>query len=72
MIVELIEVRRIRALDPMRDFLEKIPLLEQLSQLYVSLFSRCTSNDPENKKLSTIALEFLAITRRPISILELA
>ncbi|KAG9240034.1 hypothetical protein BJ878DRAFT_562488 [Calycina marina] len=72
MIVELIEVRRIRALDPMRDFLEKVPLPEQLSQLYVSLFSRCTSNDPENKKISTTALEFLAITRRPISILELA
>ncbi|KAG9231371.1 hypothetical protein BJ875DRAFT_506721 [Amylocarpus encephaloides] len=72
MIVELIEVRRIRALGPMRDFLEEIPLPEQLSELYVNLFSRCTSNDPENQKLVTTALEVLAITRRPLSILELA
>ncbi len=72
MVVELIEVRRIRALDPMEDFLEKIPLPEQLSELYVNLISRCTSNDPENQKLATTALEVLAITRRPLSILELA
>lgn len=72
MIVELIEVRRIRALGPMQDFLEKIPLPEQLSELYVNLISRCTSNDPENQKLVTRALEVLAITRRPLSILELA
>lgn len=72
MVVKLIEVRRIRAYDPMQDFLEKIPLPEQLSELYVNLFSRCTSNDLENQKLATTALEILAISRRPLSILELA
>ncbi len=35
MIVELIEVRRIRALVPMQDFLENMPLPEQLSKLFV-------------------------------------
>ncbi|PVH67620.1 hypothetical protein DL98DRAFT_443182 [Cadophora sp. DSE1049] len=72
MIVELIEVRRIRALDPMRTFLDRMPLPAKLSELYVSLFSRCSANDPENRKLVTTALEVLAITRRPLSILELA
>jgi ankyrin repeat protein len=72
MVVELIEVRRIRALGPMQDFLDKMPLPEQLSELFVNLISRCTSNDPENRKLVTTALEVLATTRRPLSILELA
>ena len=72
MIVELIEVRRIKAFGPMRDFLETILLPEQLSELYINLFSRYTSNDPENQKLATIALRVLAITRRPLSVLELA
>lgn len=72
MVVELIEVRRIRALDPMQDFLETLSLPGQLSELYVSLFSRYTSNDPENQKLATTALEVLAAARRPLSILELA
>jgi hypothetical protein len=44
----------------------------QLTELYVNLVSRCTSNDPENQKLATTALEALAITRRPLNILELA
>lgn len=72
MIIELIEVRRIRALDPMRDFLENLPLPGQLSELYVKLFSRYTSNDPENQKIASTALEVLAVARRPLSILELA
>ncbi|KAI1498957.1 hypothetical protein F5X99DRAFT_391625 [Biscogniauxia marginata] len=71
MIVELIEVRRIRAPGPMRTFLESIPHPEQLSELYFSLYSRCTSNDPENQKLATTALQILAIARRSLSILEL-
>jgi hypothetical protein len=72
MTVELIEVRRIRALGPMKDFLENTPLPKQLSELYVNLISRCTSNDPDSERLVTTALEVLAITRRPLSILELA
>ncbi|KAI9652058.1 MAG: hypothetical protein M1831_007250 [Alyxoria varia] len=72
MLIELIEVRGIRALDPMRQFLERMPLPNQLSELYSSLLSRCTSNDPENRELAIIALKLLAVTRRPLSILELA
>ncbi|CZS94644.1 hypothetical protein WAI453_013344 [Rhynchosporium graminicola] len=72
MIVELIEVRRIRALEPMRTFLDRMSLPAQLSELYISLLSRCTADDPENRKLVTVALEVLAITRRPLSVTELA
>jgi len=72
MIVELIEVRRIRALDPMRTFLDRMSLPAQLSELYISLFSRCTTNNPENRKLVAVTLEVLAIIRRPLSIIELA
>lgn len=72
MVVDLIEVRGIWALDPMRLFLEEIPLPGQLSELYVTLLARLTSNDPENQELARTALKILAVTRRPLSILELA
>ncbi|RYO93538.1 hypothetical protein DL763_004334 [Monosporascus cannonballus] len=72
MIAELIEVRRIRALGPMQLFLEDIPLPGQLSKLYGTLIARCTSGDTENLELATAALKLLAISRRPLSILELA
>ena len=52
--------------------MEKTLLPRQLLELYVNLISRCISNDPDSEKLVTIALEVLAITRRPLSILELA
>ncbi|KND92704.1 Vegetative incompatibility protein HET-E-1, partial [Tolypocladium ophioglossoides CBS 100239] len=72
MTVDLIEKRGIRALAPMRAFLKEIPQPRQLSELYVNLLSRYTSDDPENQRLATTALEILATTRRPLSILELA
>ncbi|KAJ4308383.1 hypothetical protein N0V84_012133 [Fusarium piperis] len=72
MVIELIQVRGIRALGPMRIFLRELPLPGQLSELYTTLFSRSTSNDPENKELASTALKILAIARRPLSILELA
>lgn len=72
MIIELIEVCEIKALGPMRLFLEEMPLPWQLSKLYDTLLSRCTSNDSKNQKLARTVLKLLAITRRPLSILELA
>jgi hypothetical protein len=72
MIVELIEVRRISAIDPMRRFMQNIPLPKQLTSLYATLFSRSTSDDPENQQLASTALRLLAVTHRPFSILELA
>ena len=72
MVVELIDLRGIRALGPMQLFLEEIPLPGQLSKLYATLLRRSTSNDPGNQELASIALELLAVTRRPLSILELA
>ena len=71
MVVELIKVRRIRALGPIQLFLEGIPLPGQLSKLYVNLLRRSTSNDPGNQELASIALKLLAVTRRPLNILEL-
>lgn len=72
MIIELIDTRKIRAFNPMWCFLKEIPLLKQLSRLYVMLFFCCTSNNPENQELASTALKLLAITHRSFSILELA
>ncbi|MCJ1435357.1 hypothetical protein MMC27_004729 [Xylographa pallens] len=72
MVVELIEVRGIRALGPMQLFLEEIPLPRQLSKLYFTLLTRSTSNDSGNQELASNALKILAVARRPLSILELA
>ena len=72
MTVDLIEIRNIRALGPMKVFLKEIPQAGKLSELYSSLFSRYTLDDPENQRLATTALEVLAATKRPLSILELA
>lgn len=72
MIVEFIEVRKIRTFESMGRFLENIPLPTRLSELYATLLSRYTANDPENQELSSTALKLLAATHRPLSILELA
>ena len=71
-IIELIEVRKIRALGPMRLFLEEMPLPRELSKLYDTLLSRCTANDQENHQFASTALKLLAVARRPLSILEVA
>ncbi|KIX03675.1 uncharacterized protein Z518_07228 [Rhinocladiella mackenziei CBS 650.93] len=72
MVVELIEVRRITALGPMRLFLKEMPLPEQLSKLYATVISRYSSDDTENKELVATALKLLAAAWRPLSIQELA
>ncbi|XRM48711.1 hypothetical protein ABZX51_011625 [Aspergillus tubingensis] len=72
MIVELIKVRRIRAIDPMQRFLENMPLPRRLSDLYETLLFRCTSDEPENQELASTALKLLAVAYRPLSLLELA
>lgn len=71
MTIELVKVRKIRAFHPMQRFLEDILLPPQLSELYATLLSRCV-DDPENDRLASIALAALAVSRRPLSILELA
>jgi hypothetical protein len=71
MIVTLLEVKNIRAIGPMRRFLEDMPLPDQLSHLYTTLLLRCTGYDSENQKLASTALKILAISHRPLSILEL-
>lgn len=72
MVVELIELRGIRALGSMSRVLDEQTLPRDLSKLYVTLLSRCTSDDPENHELATTALKLLAVTRRPLSVLELS
>ncbi|KAF2678070.1 hypothetical protein K458DRAFT_423476 [Lentithecium fluviatile CBS 122367] len=72
MIVELIEVRKIRAFGAMQLFLDDMPLPGELSNLYATLIARTSSNDTENQYLAVLALKFLAIACRPLSILELA
>jgi hypothetical protein len=71
MTVELIQVRKIKALAPMRLFLDQMSLPGQLSELYTTLLSRNSSNDPENEELAALALKLLAAACRPLSIQEL-
>lgn len=74
MTVELIEARGITALGPMRTFLDNIPQShpDKLSELYMKLLSKHSSNCIGDQKLAISALEILAVSRRPLSILELA
>ncbi|KFH40613.1 Vegetative incompatibility protein HET-E-like protein [Hapsidospora chrysogenum ATCC 11550] len=72
MIVNLIELREITTIDPMRRFLQRQSLPVDLTDLYATIFHRCTANDYENKDLAGAALDILAVSRRPLSILELA
>jgi ankyrin repeat protein len=72
MAVEFIESRGIRAIEPMRRFLDEMPLPGELSSLYDKLILRNSSNDAENQELATIALKLLAVSSRPLSIQELA
>jgi hypothetical protein len=72
MIVNLIELREITAIDPMRRFLQRKSLPVDLTDLYATIFTRCTANDNENNDLAGAALDILAVSRRPLSILELA
>ncbi|KAK0642064.1 hypothetical protein B0T16DRAFT_462079 [Cercophora newfieldiana] len=71
MAVEYIEVSGITALDPMRDFLEDLHPPQKLLELYTNLYLRYTSDYKENQTLAAVALEVLAVARRPLSILEL-
>jgi hypothetical protein len=71
MVIELIKVGATRSLDLMELFLDALPLPGQLSELYRTLYVRCTQNYPENNASATTALKILAVTRRPLSILEL-
>ncbi|CAN9480302.1 unnamed protein product [Alternaria alternata] len=72
MAIELIELRKIRALSPMRLFLDEMPLPGQLSNLYNKLLLRNSSNNIKNQELATMALKLLAVACRPLSIQELA
>ncbi|KAF2023255.1 hypothetical protein EK21DRAFT_105415 [Setomelanomma holmii] len=65
-------IREIRALGPMRLFLDEMPLPGQLSSLYDTLLLRSSSNDPENQNVAALALALLAVACRPLSIQELA
>ncbi|EXV04769.1 hypothetical protein X797_002451 [Metarhizium robertsii] len=71
-VVQLIEGLEIRALGPMKTFLEDIPLPDRLHTLYSQCITKCTSNRPENKPIAVTALKFLSVVRRPLSILELS
>lgn len=70
MTVELIEIRNIKVLNTIRTFLDKVSQPEQLWELYLNLYLRYIVKDTENQILATTALEILAISRRPLSLLE--
>ncbi|CAI6336993.1 unnamed protein product [Periconia digitata] len=72
MIVELIEIRKIRAHGPMKRFLEGLPLPQHLSNIYTTLLERSSADDTDNQAIAIGALKILAIACRPLSIQELA
>jgi hypothetical protein len=72
MTIQLIELRYLTTEKSIQRFLRETPLPTELSNLYVKLYSRCTSNDPENEELASTALKILAIAHRPLGILELS
>ena len=65
MTIERMKVCKTGAFNPLRCFLEEIPL-------YAMLLPCCALDDPINQKLSIAALNLLTVTYRPLSILELA
>ena len=69
--VDLMRRRKISAHARMEAFFRDMPLPNELSQLYSRLFHETTNGDHENSQLVANALETLAVTRRPLSILEL-
>lgn len=71
-IIDILEIRKIMAFNPMQRFLDSMQLPMQLPSLYVTLLSRCTLGDLENKELARTALRLLVVAHRPLSILELA
>lgn len=72
MVIELVNVRKFHKVTMVRRFLKSIPLPPKLLDLYASLFSRYTLEDPENAEVATAALKILAVSHRPLSLLELA
>lgn len=72
MTVELIGVRKIKALGPMKAFLKDMPLPKHLSELYRTLIAKAAGDDNENQDLAISALKILAAACRPLSIQELA
>lgn len=70
--VQLIADRKITTLPRMKHFLENMHLPKQLSELYEALLTRRTMNDEENITITWTALKLLAVSRRPLSIEELA
>jgi hypothetical protein len=72
MMIELISLRGHRALSPISDLLKDGSATENLFSLYNTLLLRCTSSDLENYDIATTALRLLSVSRRPLSIKEVA
>jgi hypothetical protein len=72
MIIELIGMRHLTTKSSIERLLVEVPLPEKLSEVYVLILLRSTSEDYENRQLAIIALRILAVSRRSLGILELA
>ncbi|KAJ5353544.1 hypothetical protein N7541_006108 [Penicillium brevicompactum] len=72
MTIELIQLLSYSTKSPIESFLEELPLPGQLSDVYTSILVQSTGGNPENWQLAITALNFVAASRRALSILELA
>lgn len=72
MTIELIEKKGIRNRHKMQRLLDNASSSDKLLDLYAALFTKGAGKDQENQELATTGLKLLAVSRRPLSILELA
>jgi Ankyrin repeats (3 copies) len=70
LMVNLIQIRKIRSLGRMKVFLADMSAPAELSKLYARLFAQMTADDSDNELVAGFALEVLAVAQRPLSILE--
>lgn len=71
MTVKYIQASGTYDLDHMKELLRRLPLPQELSTTYHELFVRSVQDQGDNRLIASLALEVLAVARRPLSIEEL-
>lgn len=68
MTVRYIQASGTYDLDHVKELLESLPLPKELSTTYHELFARSVEDQGDNRAVTSVALEVLAVVRRPLSI----
>ncbi|KAK8069987.1 NACHT domain [Apiospora phragmitis] len=70
--IDLVNDQDIVDINDMKDFLQDTPQPQELNEVYVKLFKHRVKGNPKLIATASRALEILAVSRRPLSIRELA